>query len=116
MIENGFPDDTMANCLVLITLVEDLDAKSIELNVLELFEEEIEIDENRLVDEFDYQSVDSEGGFPILEEPVMIQEESKNGFVLVRYLGVPLITKQLSSTNCESLVSKITARIDSWLV
>jgi hypothetical protein len=34
----------------------------------------------------------------------------------VRYLGVPLITSRLSAADCESLVSKISARIDSWLV
>lgn len=36
--------------------------------------------------------------------------------VLVRYLGVPLITKRLTSMDCASLVAKITTRIDSWLV
>jgi len=29
--------------------------------------------------------------------------------------GVPLISKRLTSSDCEALVSKITARIDSWL-
>ncbi len=38
------------------------------------------------------------------------------GILPVRYLGVPLITKRLSSMDCESLVAKIIAQIDSWLV
>jgi len=36
------------------------------------------------------------------------------GALLVRYLGVPLITKRLSSFDFECLVNKITTRIDSW--
>jgi hypothetical protein len=35
--------------------------------------------------------------------------------LLVRYLGVPLITERLAAGDCEALMSKITARIDSWL-
>jgi hypothetical protein len=38
------------------------------------------------------------------------------GSLPVRYLGVPLITKRLSSSDCETLVSRITDRIDSWTV
>jgi len=38
------------------------------------------------------------------------------GTLPVRYLGVPLITKRLSSSDCECLVNKITTRNDSWLV
>lgn len=38
------------------------------------------------------------------------------GTLPVRYLGVPLITKRLTSIDCEALVNKITARVDSWLV
>jgi hypothetical protein len=34
----------------------------------------------------------------------------------VRYLGVPLISKRLSAADCDSLISKISSRIDSWLV
>lgn len=39
----------------------------------------------------------------------------QEGLLSVRYLGVPLITKRLAVCDCEALVSKITARIDSWL-
>jgi hypothetical protein len=42
--------------------------------------------------------------------------EMKEGPLLVRYLGVPLITKRLSAADCESLFTKISARIDSWPV
>lgn len=38
------------------------------------------------------------------------------GSFSVCYLGVPLITKRLTAADCENLVSRITARIDSWLV
>jgi len=34
----------------------------------------------------------------------------------VRYLGVPLITKRLTASDCENLVAWITTRIESWLV
>jgi hypothetical protein len=34
----------------------------------------------------------------------------------VRYLGVPLSTKRLSTVDCEALITKISSRIDSWLV
>jgi len=38
------------------------------------------------------------------------------GTLPVKYLGVPLITKRLTSIDCEALVNKITTRVDSWLV
>jgi hypothetical protein len=38
------------------------------------------------------------------------------GRLPVRYLGVPLITKRLSTADCEGLLAKFTARIDSWCV
>ena len=38
----------------------------------------------------------------------------KIGSLLVRYLGVPLITRRLGVKDCDSLVDKITARIRSW--
>jgi hypothetical protein len=34
----------------------------------------------------------------------------------VRYLDVPLISKRLSAADCDSLISKISSRIDSRLV
>jgi len=34
----------------------------------------------------------------------------------VRYLSVSLISKRLSAADCDSLISKISSRIDSWLV
>jgi hypothetical protein len=33
----------------------------------------------------------------------------------IRYLGVPLLSKQLTATDCDVLVPKIAGRIDSWL-
>jgi hypothetical protein len=37
------------------------------------------------------------------------------GKLSIRYLGVPLLSKWLTTTNCDVLVSKIAGRIDSWL-
>jgi hypothetical protein len=42
--------------------------------------------------------------------------QMQEGKLPIRYLGVPLISKRLSAANCDSLVSKIVGRIDSWLV
>jgi hypothetical protein len=38
------------------------------------------------------------------------------GSLPVRYLGVQLTTKRLSAADCEGLLAKISARIDSWIV
>jgi hypothetical protein len=48
-------------------------------------------------------------------EVVSLLQISEGSFP-IRYLGVPLITKRLTAVDCKMLVSKITARIDSWLV
>lgn len=32
----------------------------------------------------------------------------------IRYLGVPLITSKLSKRNCESLIERISSRMESW--
>jgi len=42
--------------------------------------------------------------------------QMSEGTLPVCYLGVPLITKRLSAVDCDSLVNKITTRINSWLV
>ncbi|GJU97186.1 RNA-directed DNA polymerase, eukaryota, reverse transcriptase zinc-binding domain protein [Tanacetum coccineum] len=36
------------------------------------------------------------------------------GKLLVRYLGVPLITKQLSISDCKPLVNKVNAKVSDW--
>ena len=36
------------------------------------------------------------------------------GTLLIRYLGVPLISTKLSSKDCKYLLEKIAARIKSW--
>jgi len=38
------------------------------------------------------------------------------GNLPVRYLGVPLVTKRLTAVDCECLISRVTARMDLWLV
>jgi hypothetical protein len=37
------------------------------------------------------------------------------GKLPIQYLGVPLLSKQLTATDCDVLVSKIASHIDSWL-
>jgi hypothetical protein len=41
--------------------------------------------------------------------------QMQEGKFPIRYLGVPLIFKRLKTVDCDALVSKIAARIDSWL-
>lgn len=38
----------------------------------------------------------------------------KVGELPVRYLGVPLITTRLHASDCQLLIDKITARVQSW--
>lgn len=51
-----------------------------------------------------------------LKQDILEMLHMSEGNLPVRYLGVPLITKRLTSTDCGGLVNKSTARIDSWLV
>lgn len=51
-----------------------------------------------------------------MKQDILELLQMPEGVLPVRYLGVPLITKRLTSVDCESLVTKITARIDFWLV
>lgn len=41
--------------------------------------------------------------------------QMNEGKLLVRYLGVPLISKNLTAEDCGLLIDKVSARIDSWL-
>lgn len=53
----------------------------------------------------------------INEQMVSELEQSsgfKSGALLIRYLGVPLISTRLSAKDCSALINKITARISSW--
>jgi hypothetical protein len=53
---------------------------------------------------------------PVLKQDILEMLHMPEGVLPVRYLGVPLISKRLTYVDCESLVAKITAIIDSWLV
>jgi hypothetical protein len=56
-------------------------------------------------------------GLPAGDKSVLLDTlQVKEGSLPVRYLGVPLITKKLSSVDCQALVDKISSRVDSWLV
>ena len=52
------------------------------------------------------------------EDLMATQQETgfKLGVLLVRYLGVPLVTRRLTKRDCLQLVEKITARINHWAV
>lgn len=46
---------------------------------------------------------------------ILLEElQMKEGHLFAQYLGVPLISSRLSSTDCTMLLEKITGRIDSW--
>jgi len=51
-----------------------------------------------------------------IKEKLLALLEMNEGTFPMRYLGVPLITERLAAADCEILVSKITACIESWLV
>lgn len=49
-----------------------------------------------------------------LREEIIQIVNFKEGFLPVRYLGVPLISTKLKSSDCAQLVERITKRIKSW--
>lgn len=49
-----------------------------------------------------------------LHEEILGVTTFKEGHLPVRYLGVPLIPTRLKSSDCQGLVSRISARIKSW--
>jgi hypothetical protein len=46
---------------------------------------------------------------PVLKQDILEMLHMLEGVLPVRYLGVPLISRRLTSVDCESLVAKITA-------
>ncbi|XP_062167062.1 uncharacterized protein LOC133873362 [Alnus glutinosa] len=53
---------------------------------------------------------------PVEKEGLLNALQMKEDRFPIRYLGLPLITKRLSAADCEGLIAKFTARIDSWCV
>jgi hypothetical protein len=51
-----------------------------------------------------------------VKKDILVFLQMQDGTLPVRHLGVPLITKRLVVADCDILVSKISARIDSWMV
>ncbi|XP_039027623.1 uncharacterized protein LOC120161446 [Hibiscus syriacus] len=45
---------------------------------------------------------------------IIISTGFKNGLLLVRYLGVPLVTRKLTTKDCTPLIDKIKLRIHQW--
>lgn len=60
----------------------------------------------------------SEVFFSGIQAPAQEQLASLRGLkiekLLVRYLGVPLISSKLKESDCTTLIGKITTRITSW--
>ena len=50
----------------------------------------------------------------VLIEEIQRVTRFKVGTLLVRYLGVPLVTRRLSMKDCFNLEDKIKARINNW--
>jgi len=51
-----------------------------------------------------------------IKNSILEMLQMPEGTLPIRYLGVPIITKRLSSSDCECPVNKIIERLDSWLV
>jgi len=54
------------------------------------------------------------GVSPRLKEMLLDELQMQEGVLLVRYIGVPLISSRLSAIDCRVLLDKISKRIDSW--
>ena len=54
------------------------------------------------------------GGNPSFKNGIVEMFGYPLGSLPLKYLGVPLISSNLSSTNCKSLLDKLLARIKSW--
>jgi len=56
------------------------------------------------------------GGVPLgVKNDILNFLYMHEGKLPIRYLGVSLLSKRLTATDCDVLVSKIAGRIDSWL-
>jgi hypothetical protein len=55
------------------------------------------------------------GVSPFVYSQILSMLKMGEGKLPVRYLGVPLISSQLCAADCDALLEKITARINSWL-
>lgn len=78
-------------------------------NVLKLFYEYFGLQLNCAKSEFYCASINKE-----LVEEMQSVTGFKCGILLVRYLGVPLVTRRLSFIDCSSLIERVKARINSW--
>lgn len=54
------------------------------------------------------------GGNPSLRNDILLEMGFREGSLLVRYLGVPIITSRINKADCCTLVNRITARVQSW--
>jgi hypothetical protein len=96
---------------LLIFIAVDMASITIVKNVLGEFEELSGLKANPTKSTVFY------AGLPVdLKHDLLNCLQMEEGILPVKYLGVPLISKRLSAVDCKSLFSKITARIDSWLV
>jgi hypothetical protein len=94
---------------LLIFSAANSDSISIILVVLKDFEEITGLKANPLK-----SSVFCSGLSDMVKQEILSLLQMVEGKLPVRYLGVPLITSRLTAPDCEGLVAKFTARIDSW--
>lgn len=56
------------------------------------------------------------GVAPHEKQEILHLLQMPEGALPMRYPGVPLITKRMSAVDCDCLITKVSSRIDSWLV
>lgn len=59
-------------------------------------------------------SIFCSGVSPRLKAMLLDELQMQEGVLLVRYLGVPLISSRLSTVDCRVLLDRVSKRIDSW--
>ncbi|OMO60226.1 reverse transcriptase [Corchorus capsularis] len=78
-------------------------------NLLELFYQFSSLSMNCSKSEIFYSGISDES-----MEEIQVATVFRVGQLLVRYLGVPLVTKSLNVRDCMPLVERITQRVQSW--
>ncbi|XP_062153306.1 uncharacterized protein LOC133861533 [Alnus glutinosa] len=101
----GFVDD-----LLIFPAAEMASLSTIKV-VLAEFEDLSELKVNPAKSTFFYSGVHVEEKKDLLELLQMSE-----GVLPIKYSGVPLITKRLLAANYDSLIAKISTRMDSWLI
>jgi hypothetical protein len=96
---------------LLIFSAAEMASLSIIKVILAEFEDLSELKANPAKSTFFYSGVHVEEKKDLLELLQMSE-----GVLPIKYSRVPLITKRLSAANYDSLIAKISTRMDSWLI